>query len=298
MAAGDDGGGEGGGGATGLSALYDALAAAAERIGLDGLALAVDDPDLGHQGFAGGPEARAALRDLTADPGRRWAVVPTSADPPVELDALRALAATALRLGRLEPEADPDTALEVAVRSLPHVTGVLRTGGVIEATVTAGHHDDVVARMAAAALPVGGAVVLRDAEIGPAPAPPSGPRARAELVAVRTVPETGELEVHLRAGDQRTIGRGPLARAGQAAASATLDALVGLEPEPPRAAQWRVGWVRTIDTTPDREFLVAVMIRRGAERSLYGLAAGTSPVEAAARATLHACNRVAAWPPT
>ena len=73
-------------------------------------------------------------------------------------------------------------------------------------------------------------------------------------------------------------------------------ALVGLESEPPRAAQWRVGWVRTIDTTADREFLVAVMIRRGVDRALYGLASGASPVEAAARATLHACNRVVGWP--
>ncbi len=114
---------------------------------------------------------------------------------------------------------------------------------------------------------------------------------------MRSLPETGELEVHLRGGEHRSIGRGPLARAGQAAAAATLDALAELDPGPFRGAPWRVGWVRTIDTTADREFLVAVMIRRDQERALYGLAAGTSPIEAAARATLHACNRAVGLPP-
>lgn len=283
--------------AAGLSALYDALAAAVERLGLEALAVAVDDPDLGHQGFAAGPEAAAALTDLAADPMLRWCARPAPAEPPAEIAALRALAATALRLGRAVPDADPTTALEVLVRGLPDVTSVGRTGAVVEATVAPGHHDDVVARLAVADLPAGGTVVLRDAGAGPVPADAPGPRPRAELIAVRTVPETGELEVHLRAGDHRAVGRGPLARAGQAAAAATLDALSGLEPDRSPAAQWRVGWVRTVDTTPDREFLVAVMIRRGTERSLYGLAAGASPVEAAARATLHACNRVVGWPP-
>lgn len=279
----------------GLSALYEALAATAERHGLDGLAIAVDDPDLGHQGFAAGAEARAVLDDVVSDPARRWWARPLPDVPPTEIEVLRALAATALRLGRADPDADPDAALEVLVRSLPHVTGVLRVGNVVEATVAAGHRDEVVARLAVTDLPPGGAVVLHEVAVD-APAGEPGPRPRAELIAVRTVPETGELEVHLRSGDLRTVGRGPLVRAGQAAAAATLDALVGLEPDPPRAVQWHVGWVRTIDTTADREFLVAVMIRRGLDRSLYGLASGSSPVEAAARATLHACNRVVGWP--
>ena len=279
----------------GLSALYEALAATAERLGLDGLAVAVDDPDLGHQGFAAGTEARAVLADLVSDPARRWWARPLPDQPPAEIEVLRALAATALRLGRAEPDADPEAALEVLVRSLPHVTGALRVGNVLEATGAAGHRDHVVARLAVVDLPAGGAVVLHEVPTVEAPVGDE-PRPRAELIAVLTVPETGELEVHLRSGDLRTVGRGPLARAGQAAAAATLDALVGLESEPPRAAQWRVGWVRTIDTTADREFLVAVMIRRGVDRALYGLASGASPVEAAARATLHACNRVVGWP--
>jgi hypothetical protein len=283
--------------ATGLSALYEALARAAERLGLDGLAVAADDPDLGHQVFAAGGDARATLAELVAEPTRRWSARPAPAEPPAEVDALVALAATALRLGPLDPGADPESELEVLVRGLPHVTGVLRTGTVIEAMVTPGHHDDVVGRLTVAPLPAGGAIVLREADTDAADGDAASlARARAELIDVRTMPERGELEVHLRAGGQRTIGRGPLARAGQAAAAATLDALAGLGPEPPPSAHWRVGWVRTIDTTADREFLVAVMIRRGVDRSLHGLAAGSSPVEGAARATLHACNRAAGWP--
>jgi hypothetical protein len=281
--------------AAGLSALYDALTHAVGRLGVDGLAVAVDDPDLGRQVFAAGPHARAVCSELATDPTRPWCASPAPGDAPPEIDALRALAATALHLARLVPDADPDTALEVLVRGLPSVTGVLRTGTVIEATVAPGRRDEVVAHLGGARLPTGSAIVLHEA--GAAPDTPTAARLRAELVAVRTTPETGELEVHLRCGGRRTIGRGPIARAGQAAAAATLAALAELEPEPSRSAQWRVGWVRTIDTTADREFLVAVMIRRGAERSLYGLAAGTSPVEAAARATLHACDRAIGWPP-
>lgn len=285
--------------APGLSTLYTALHTTVLAYGLDAFAVAVDDPDLGHQCFAAGADARAALTALAADPGQRWVALPATADPPAELEALHGLAATALRLSRIEPEGDPASTLEAFVRGVPHVVTVLRTGSVVEAVVVPGHRDDVVTRLAAADLPGRGAVIVHDAGApGPDPGADVGPLRRAELIAVRSLPETGELEVHLRGGEHRSIGRGPLARAGQAAAAATLDALAELEPGPFRGAPWRVGWVRTIDTTPDREFLVAVMIRRDRERALYGLAAGTSPIEAAARATLHACNRAVGLPTT
>ena len=283
----------------GLAALYAALARTLDRHQLDAFAVAVDDPDLGHQAFAAGADARAALAELGADTDRRWAARPSLADPPPEVDALCALAATALRLGRIDPGADPDAALETFVRGLPHITAVLRTGAVVEATVVPGHRDEVVTRLAGSDIPASGAVVLHEAVAPDAPvAHTPSARARTELVAVRSLPETGELEVHLRSGGDRTIGRAPLSRAATGAAGATLDALTQLDPEADRTTPYRVGWVRTIDTTPDREFLVAVMVRRGYDRPLYGLAAGASPIEAAARATLHACNRVTSRPST
>lgn len=282
--------------APGLSALYASLAHAADRQGLDALALAIDDPDLGRQTFAVGANAGAALAVLADDPDRRWWASPPLEEPPAELDALQGLALTALRLGRADPSADPASALELFVRGLPHVLSVRRTGVVVEVTVGPGHRDEIVTRLASADLPGTGAVVVHDGA-GDLPAATRGPRGRAELLAVRSLPETGELEVHLRAGDRRTVGRAPLARAGAAAASATLDALAALDDESGRRPPWRVGWVRTIDTTPDREFLVAVTIRRDRGSTLYGLAAGPSPIEAAARATLHASNRVAGWAP-
>ena len=54
---------------------------------------------------------------------------------------------------------------------------------------------------------------------------------------------------------------------------------------------YRVAWVRTVDTLPNREFLVGVALTRPEGTALYGLAPGTSPILAAARATLDACNR-------
>ena len=282
----------------GLSALYAALDAAARRHHLDALAVAVDDPELGHQAFAAGTEAAAALAALAEEPHRRWWATPEPDEPPPELDALSGLARTALRLGVADPAADPASALEVFVRALPEVATVLRNETVVEVTAAAGTGAEIVRRLAASSLPGTGAVVVHDTGRGVGDTATTSPAdGRVELVAVRSLPETGELEVHLRGAGRRTVGRGPLARAGAAAAAATLDALAELHCDPGGTPALRVGWARTIDTTPDREFLVAVTVRREQGSTLYGLAAGASPIEAAARATLHACNRVIGWPP-
>ena len=136
-----------------------------------------------------------------------------------------------------------------------------------------------------------GAVVVVDSPLG-SPVGSTAPvpallTARVELVTVQSQPETGELEVHLRFGDRRTVGRGPLARAGTAAAEATLVALLELGVE----LNYRVAWVRTVDTLPNREFLVGVALARPETTPVYGLAPGASPIVAAARATIDACNR-------
>jgi len=277
----------------GLAGLYAALEHTAAQEGFDAIGVAVDDPDLGRQVFAAGADAAAALAVLGADPDRDWWATPTPDEPPAALTALLALAAAALRLGLLAGDQDPAAALEIAIRSMPGVAGVRRRGSTLEVAVHEGHRADVLDRLSGAAPSVATVVVLEAAGgRRPTGTGTAGASAgRAELVAVRSQPETGEVEVHLRLGDRRTVGRGPLARSGAAAVTATLEALTELDPEHDELVGLRVGWVRTIDTTPNREFLVAVSIRRDQESPLYGLASGASPIEAAARAALHACNR-------
>jgi hypothetical protein len=274
----------------GLAALYDAMTRTAERLDLDALALAIEDRRLGRQCFAAGADARRALTTLAADGAGDWTALPALHDAPVELDALHALARAAVRLAVTDPGDEPLTAVEIAVRALPAVRLVCRTAAVLEVDVEPGSRDAVLCALAAVSPSGPAAIVLRDADDDEAAQ--AQPPARAELVAVRSLPETGELEVHLRQGERRTVGRGPLGRAGAAAAAATIDALAALDPDTADARALRVAWVRTIDTTPERQFLVAVTLRRDQGGVLYGLAAGASPIEAAARATLHACNRL------
>ena len=273
----------------GLPALYAALHDTLTRHSLDGLALAVHDHDLGVQIFTVGPEAAAALADCSDDIGA-WASVPTLDAPPPELATLRALARTAVRLGAADRDADPATGLEVAIRSVAGVRTVLTEGSVLRVVTSDEAHDQVIAGLAALPLSTSAVVVVEtplgppDADTAPIAARPT---ARVQLVTVQSQPETGELEVHLRFGDRRTVGRGPLARAGTAAAEATLAALEDLGEN----LDYRVAWVRTVDTLPNREFLVGVALTRPEATHVYGLASGSSPILAAARATLDACNR-------
>lgn len=283
----------------GLGACYRALDEAARRHGLDALGIAIEDPDLGRQCLAAGPDASAArtvLATLASDPERWWSATPAPDAAPDDLTTLRALGATALRLGVHHGDPDPITELEVALRTMPEVATVGRRGTALEVTAREGGSDALVQRLAAGDLDAAGGIVIVLAAGSEPGTPLADAPARAELVAVRSVPETGEVEVHLRRAARRAVGRGPLSRAGGASAAATLDALGDLAHPGPHAGtirSWKVVWARTIETTPERRFLVAVAIHRPSEPMLYGLATGTSPIEAAARAALHACNRAA-----
>ena len=274
----------------GLPALYDALDESRDRHHANALAIAIDDGELGLQVFAVGDDAAAIVAECVADPTRDWAAAPAVEIPPSEISLLRALAATALRLGSVDPGADPATGFEVAVRGTPGVHAVTRTGGVLRVTADPEAREAVASALSGL---VGHAsdtiVVLDGADLASPASTDAGlpARSRVVLVSVQSRPESGELEVHLRHDDQRTIGRGALARAGAAAADATLDALGELGEAPGH----RVAWVRTVDTLPDRKFLVAVSLTRTDDTPVYGIALGSSPIEAAARATLAACNR-------
>jgi hypothetical protein len=115
---------------------------------------------------------------------------------------------------------------------------------------------------------------------------------RTRLLAVLAFPDTDELEVHLVLDGRRTIGRAPASRGIDGAVEATIDAVrdlgAGIHP--------RLRWARAIDDAEvgngDQE-VVAVALDGVDSRTLlhYGMAAGTSLIDAAARATLDALNR-------
>jgi hypothetical protein len=115
---------------------------------------------------------------------------------------------------------------------------------------------------------------------------------RTRLLAVLAFPDTDELEVHLVLDGKRTIGRAPVSRGLDGAVEATIDAVrelgTGIHP--------RLRWARAIDDVEigrgDQE-VVAVALDGFDSRSFlhYGLAAGSSLIDAAARATLDALNR-------
>jgi len=116
---------------------------------------------------------------------------------------------------------------------------------------------------------------------------PEAPRAR--LLAVLAFPDTDELEVHLILGGSRTIGRAQASVGIVGAVQATIEALRGFG----AVIESRARWARVLEETSDEErVIVAVALDTEDDGQLqYGLAAGASPIDAAARATLDALNR-------
>lgn len=119
-----------------------------------------------------------------------------------------------------------------------------------------------------------------------------GESPRPRLLAVLAFPDTDELEVHLVLEGRRTIGRAAASSGLLGAVEATIDAIRGLgAPIEPTAR-----WARALDEADAERVLVAVALQNGGTDSEepvlhYGLAAGASPIDAAARSTLDALNR-------
>lgn len=115
---------------------------------------------------------------------------------------------------------------------------------------------------------------------------------RARLLAVLAFPDTDELEVHLILEGRRTIGRAAASNGLVGAVEATIDAVRGLgAPFEPRAK-----WARALDETADDDRVVVAVALENVDDEddqllQYGLAAGASPIDAAARSTLDALNR-------
>jgi hypothetical protein len=118
----------------------------------------------------------------------------------------------------------------------------------------------------------------------------AGEPRRPRLLAVLAFPDTDELEVHLIFDGRRTIGRAAASSGLVGAVDATLDAVRALgAPFAPRAK-----WARALDETDDERAVVAVALEGLDDDAVpmqYGLAAGASPIDAAARSTLDALNR-------
>jgi hypothetical protein len=118
----------------------------------------------------------------------------------------------------------------------------------------------------------------------------AGEPSRARLLAVLAFPDTDELEVHLVLDGRRTIGRAPVSNGIEGAVQATIDAVHDLGTE----IHAHIDWARPLeDAGDDEQVVVAVALDGVDSRSplRYGVAAGTSLIDAAARATLDALNR-------
>ena len=117
----------------------------------------------------------------------------------------------------------------------------------------------------------------------------AGGSARPRLLAVLAFPDTDELEVHLVLDEKRTIGRASASSGLIGAVDATIDAARSLG----ASFQPRARWARALDDTADDDrVVVAVALAHVEDGDVhYGLAAGASPIDAAARSTLDALNR-------
>jgi hypothetical protein len=119
----------------------------------------------------------------------------------------------------------------------------------------------------------------------------AGREPRLVLLAVLVFPDADEIEVHLTRGNRRAIGRSAASGGPISAVHATVEAVRGFSSVLP----YEPAWARTIETTSPGHVLVAVGLYAPATRAYrYGLAGGDSEIEAAARATLHALNRMLA----
>jgi len=135
------------------------------------------------------------------------------------------------------------------------------------------------------------ALVATHADVAPEPQPAEAetPARRARLLAVLAFPDTNELEVHLILDGRRTIGRAISNDGLVGAVEATLAAVreIGAPFEPIPL------WARAIESPDDDRVVVAVALAGVvADAPIdYGMAAGASPIDAAARSTLDALNR-------
>ena len=164
--------------------------------------------------------------------------------------------------------------LELELRRL---RGVLAVGFVeaeglliVEVQVGPDTYDDV-ARDATtlAAQHSGGSVAVEIVRWGDGG--PYEPESRLRLLEVTTDPPSGELAVRLARAEEEAVGHASTAHGLAGVVEATVYAVRAFVPELP----FLPGWARTIETTPDRRFLVVASVtdpvagvhRRGWQRA-------------------------------
>ena len=181
--------------------------------------------------------------------------------------------------------------LELELRRLPGVlaVGFSETEGLVIVELQAGPDAaDELAREAStlAAQHLGSPTAVEIVRWGDGAPGPNETRLR--LVEVTTDPAAGELAVHLARGDERAVGRASSAHGLLGVVEATVFAVRTFLPE----LTYLPGWARTIETTPDRRFIVVASVTDPIARShLRAAAEGETPLDAAARATLATLNR-------
>jgi len=284
----------------GLSLAYAVLGRLVDDHGLARATVVVDDADLGRQLLLDRRhpigEADVARFDAfvaVAAPGLHLA--PPLEPGAVDADLVVALVETALRVAALEGAAPGDAPdlLDIAVRRIAgvHSVHVDADSGVVQVLATTDAPADLARQVVDLATSfLDGAVAVEiirgnRGDFGAGAIDVALPSyERTELVAVTNAFETQEIEVHVRRGGVRTIGRAPASRGLTGAVEATLEARAEIGECPERDLEW----VRTIETTAQHRFLVAVALRDPAGTVAYGLADEGTPIAAAAHATLNA----------
>lgn len=268
----------------GLALAYAALERVRAEHGLERLSVTVDDPILGRQVLVVPRGTPASATD--AEPG--WSSRPPIDAATTDLDLAVALCRTALRVEATE---SPDR-VELELRRLVGVEAVAIETDVIRVQVRPSAPDGIADEvLGVVKAQFDRTVVIEVTRAAPAAASGSGGQPtrasspNVEVIAVRTAPESRELEVHLRVGEVRTVGRVSLTRGLVGAAQATLEAWhAGRE-----GAARRVAWARTVETSVNARFVVAVALEQTASPAVaYGIGTGRNPMEAAVFATADA----------
>ena len=275
----------------GLSLAYASLERLRRVHELDRLTVAVEVPQLGRQLLT---VPRGALPGALGS-SRVWAAEPEVDAPGAELELAVALCRLALRSPSGPPGSSTDV-VELGLRGLEGVEAVTVTEDVVRVQAGPTAVDDLAPRaLGIVRSELQHSVVVEVVRVATGAAPRSplapiswAPVAPLEILAIRDDPAHAELEVHVRGGAIRTVGRAPLARGLVGAAEATLDAWHDRPGAPPRA----VAWARTVEDGTGDRVVVAVALEDPRHVTVaHGIGAGAGAAEAAVRATTDALSR-------